>query len=110
MKTRMKRMWCSVLLLYSMVTIWSFRNSIHPFSFEEILNGKYAVFSAPNVSLFPGTFLLTDIFTLMLLVLLAYFNVESNENGVQQDYVSIYCLYIPVANWLCVAVLLIIDC
>ena len=43
MKTRMKRMWCSVLLLYSVVTIWSFRNSIHSFSFEANIDQKYAV-------------------------------------------------------------------
>ena len=83
MKARMKRMWCSVLLLYSVLTIWSLHNSIHPFSFEQILTEKYAVFT-PNVPSFPGTFLL-NVVTLLLLVLLAYFNVGSNENKVQQD-------------------------
>ena len=59
------------------------------------MESNYAVFSAPNVPLFPGTFLL-NIFTLLLLVLLAYFNVWSNENGVQQDTLQVY----NILSWL----------
>ena len=69
-----------------MVTIWSFRNSIHPFSFEQILNGKYAVSSAPNV---PGHVFVKYLYAIAVgitsLFSPAYFNAGSNENGVQQD-------------------------
>ena len=63
-------------------------------------------FSAPNVPLFPGMFLL-NIFKLLLLVLLAYFNVWSNENRVQQDTLQVYNIIMTTLSWLHVAVLLI---
>ena len=40
-------------------------------------------------------------------MLLAYFNVWSNENGVQQDTLQVYNIIMTTLSWLHVAVLLI---
>ena len=36
----MKRIWFSILLLYLLVTTWSFHNSIHPWDFEQLLGTR----------------------------------------------------------------------
>jgi len=86
-KSEMKTIWCSILLVYSLVTTWSFCNSIHPCSFEQLLGTRAeSVLFSTDAPLFLHTFSVQgNIFTLLLLVLLAYFNVGGNEDGVKQD-------------------------
>ena len=75
--------WLSVLLLYLLVTIWSFYNSIHPSGFKQLLGTRVEIvlFFHDTLAIL-NTFLVQgNIITLFLLVLLAYFNVD----GVQQD-------------------------
>lgn len=83
----MIRIWFSVLLLYLLVTTWSFHNSIHPYSLEQLLGTRAdSVLLSSDVLLGLNTFsTLGCIVMLLLSVLLAYFNVGGNEDGVQQD-------------------------
>ena len=74
----MKRIWFSVLLSYLLVTTWSFCNSIHPSSFEQLLGTRVKiVLFSHDTSVFLNTFLVQEnIVMLFLLVLLANFNVD----------------------------------
>ena len=83
----MKRIWFSILLLYLLVTTWSLRNSIRPWGFEHLLGTRVEnVLFSSHVPLFLNTFSMKgNIVTLLLSVLLAYFNVGGNEDGVQRD-------------------------
>jgi len=83
----MKMIWCSILLLYLLVTTWSFCNSIHPCSFEQLLGTRAeSVIFSTDAPLFLNTLSVQgNIVMLLLLVLLAYFNVGGNEDGIKQD-------------------------
>ena len=79
----MKKIWLIVLLSYLLVATWSFCNCIHPSGFEQLLGSraKIVLFSH-DTAVFLNTFSVQgNIVTLLLLVLLAYFNVD----GVQED-------------------------
>ena len=83
----MKRVWFGLLLVYFVLTTWSFQNSIHSCSFVGLFGSRVeCLLISADAPLFLNAFSVQgNVFTLLLLVLLAYLNVSGNENDLQQD-------------------------